>query len=111
MGSENRISHIIPVMLTFFTMGFVDLVGIATNYVKQDFGLSDTAANSFSVMGFFWFLVFSVPTGMLMNKIGRKKTVLLSMVITFIGLLFIMMWLCFLSSRVWESEIHLCRFL
>ena len=30
MGSENRISHIIPVMLTFFTMGFVDLVGIAT---------------------------------------------------------------------------------
>lgn len=47
MGSENRISHIIPVMLTFFTMGFVDLVGIATNYVKQDFGLSDTAANSF----------------------------------------------------------------
>ena len=87
MGSENRISHIIPVMLTFFTMGFVDLVGIATNYVKQDFGLSDTAANSFSVMVFFWFLVFSVPTGMLMNKIGRKKTVLLSMVITFIGLL------------------------
>ena len=60
MGSENRISHIIPVMLTFFTMGFVDLVGIATNYVKQDFGLSDTAANSFSVMVFFWFLVFSV---------------------------------------------------
>lgn len=40
-------------MLTFFTMGFVDLVGIATNYVKQDFGLSDTAANSFFRNGIF----------------------------------------------------------
>lgn len=49
---------IIPVMLAFFTMGFVDLVGIATNYVKQDFALSDTAANSFTVMVFLWFLVF-----------------------------------------------------
>ena len=73
-------------MLAFFTMGFVDLVGIATNYVKQDFNLSDTAANSFSVMVFLWFLIFSVPTGILMNKIGRKKTVLLSMVVTFAGL-------------------------
>lgn len=66
-------------------------------------------------MVFFWFLVFSVPTGMLMNKIGRKKTVLLSMVITFIGLLIpIFVYndvAMFLSSRVWESEIHLCRFL
>lgn len=86
MGNENKINKIIPVMLAFFTMGFVDLVGIATNYVKQDFSLSDTAANSFSVMVFLWFLIFSVPTGMLMNKIGRKKTVLLSMVVTFIGL-------------------------
>lgn len=64
---------IVPVMLAFFTMGFVDLVGIAANYVKQDFALSDTAANSFTVMVFFWFFVFSVPTGMLMNKIGRKE--------------------------------------
>ena len=78
---------IVPVMLAFFTMGFVDLVGIAANYVKQDFALSDTAANSFTVMVFFWFFVFSVPTGMLMNKIGRKNTVLLSMVVTFVGLL------------------------
>ena len=36
---------------------------------------------------FFWFLVFSVPTGMLMNKIGRKKTVLLSLIVTVVSLL------------------------
>lgn len=87
MKKESIIPRIIPVMLAFFTMGFVDLVGIATNYVKNDFSLSDTAANSFSVMVFLWFLIFSVPTSILMNKIGRKKTVLLSMILTLIGLI------------------------
>lgn len=86
MKKESFIPKIIPIMLAFFTMGFVDLVGIATNYVKSDFELTDTMANSFSIMVFVWFLVFSVPTSILMNKIGRKKTVLLSLAVTFIGL-------------------------
>lgn len=72
----------VPIMLAFFTMGFVDLVGIAANYVKADFKLSDTLANLLPSMVFLWFFVFSVPTGMLMNKIGRKNTVLLSLVVT-----------------------------
>ena len=78
---------LIPVMFSFFTMGFVDLVGIATNYVKADFQLSDTLANLLPSMVFFWFLIFSVPTGMLMNKIGQRKTVLLSIVVTVAALL------------------------
>ena len=78
---------LIPVMFSFFTMGFVDLVGIATNYVKADFQLSDTLANLLPSMVFFWFLIFSVPTGMLMNKIGQRKTVLLSIVVTVVALL------------------------
>ena len=73
---------LVPIMLAFFTMGFVDLVGIAANYVKADFQLSDTLANLLPSMVFLWFFVFSVPTGMLMNKIGRKNTVLLSLVVT-----------------------------
>lgn len=81
------LTKLIPVMLCFFVMGFVDLVGIASNYVKADLGLSDAKANIFPSLVFFWFLIFSVPTGMLMNRIGRKKTVLLSLVITFVSLL------------------------
>ena len=77
---------VIPVMLCFFAMGFVDLVGIASNYVKADLGLSDSVANIFPSLVFFWFLLFSVPTSMLMNKIGRKKTVLLSLVVTIVSL-------------------------
>lgn len=74
--------QIIPVMLCFFSMGFVDLVGTASNYVQKDLGLTDSQANLFPSLVFFWFLIFSVPTGMLMNKIGRKNTVLISLVVT-----------------------------
>ncbi len=74
--------QIIPVMLCFFAMGFVDLVGTASNYVQKDLALSDSQANLFPSLVFFWFLIFSVPTGMLMNKIGRKKTVLISLIVT-----------------------------
>lgn len=86
MNKTNRL-YLIPVMLCFFAMGFVDLVGIASNYVKADLGLNDTTANLLPSLVFFWFLIFSVPTGMLMNRIGRKKTVLLSLVVTVVSLL------------------------
>lgn len=76
-----------PVMLCFFAMGFVDLVGIASNYVKADLNLTDSQANIFPSLVFFWFLIFSVPTGMLMDRIGRKKTVLISLLVTFLSLL------------------------
>lgn len=79
--------QIIPVMLCFFAMGFVDLVGTASNYVQKDLNLTDSQANLFPSLVFFWFLIFSVPTGMLMNRIGRKKTVLISLVITAISLI------------------------
>ena len=55
--------QIIPVMLCFFAMGFVDLVGTASNYVQKDLALSDSQANLFPSLVFFWFLIFSVPTG------------------------------------------------
>ena len=77
---------LLSVMLCFFTMGFVDLVGIASNYVQQDLGLTHAQANIMPSLVFFWFLIFSVPTGMLMNKIGRKKTVLLSIIVTVLSL-------------------------
>ena len=89
MTIDNQIKYgkLVPVMLCFFAMGFVDLVGIASNYVKADLDLSDAEANIFPSLVFFWFLIFSVPTGVLMNRIGRKRTVLLSLLVTFVSLL------------------------
>ena len=82
IGRKSTLLQIIPVMLCFFAMGFVDLVGTASNYVQKDLGLTDSQANLFPSLVFFWFLIFSVPTGILMNKIGRKRTVLISLVVT-----------------------------
>ncbi|BDD02042.1 MFS transporter [Persicobacter psychrovividus] len=84
----------LPVMFGFFVMGFCDVVGITVAHVKEDlltgFGqdYQDTLSNLIPVALFSMFLIFSIPTGMLMNKIGRKKTVLLSNVLT-IGAMFI----------------------
>ena len=74
-------------MFAFFAMGFVDMVGTATNYVKADFALSDTMANFLPSMVFLWFFFLSVPTGLLMNKIGKRKTVLLSLVVTALAMI------------------------
>ncbi len=77
----------LPVFLGFFVMGFVDVVGISTNYAKQDLRLKDSIANLLPLMVFMWFALFSVPTGVLMNRIGRRRTVLLGMTITLVALL------------------------
>ena len=50
---NNSYMKLIPVMLCFFAMGFVDLVGIASNYVKADLGLTDSQANIFPSLVFF----------------------------------------------------------
>ena len=78
---------ILPVLFGFFVMGFVDVVGIATNYVKKDFALSDTLANLLPMMVFLWFAVCAIPAGMLMGRIGRRNTVLVSMGITAVAML------------------------
>lgn len=67
-----------------FVLGFVDLVDTATNYVKAEFDLANGTANLFTTMVFFWFLIFAVPTGMLMNKIGRCFKLLFSDCIVFL---------------------------
>ena len=91
-SKNSSLSKLIPVMLCFFAMGFVDLVGIASNYVKADLGLSDSQANIFPSLVFFWFLIFSVPTGMLMSRIGQKKTVLFVKAIASFLAPYIAMW-------------------
>lgn len=77
---------LLPLMFGFFIMGFVDVIGIAISHIKLDFQLSDSIVNTIPFFGFIWFLFLSVPTGMLMNRIGRKKTVLLSFIIQVVAL-------------------------
>lgn len=78
---------IIPILAGFLVMGFVDVVGIATSYVQKDFGLSDAVANMLPMAVFLWFAVCSIPVGLLMNRMGKKKTVALSMLVTLLAML------------------------
>ncbi|KFJ01258.1 MFS transporter [Bifidobacterium subtile] len=86
-GKSKGFKALVPVMSAFFVMGFVDLVGTATNYIKPEFNLSDSQTNLFTTMVFFWFFIFSVPTGVMMHRIGKRKTAVLSIVVTLFAML------------------------
>jgi len=82
-----ELSKLFPIFLTFIVMGFVDIVGVSTGYVQKDFGLSDTMAQFLPSMVFIWFFVFSIPIGILQDKLGKKKMMNFGIVITIIGML------------------------
>ena len=87
MATKSKRSVIYPILFGFYVMGFVDIVGIATNYVKEDFGLSDTVSNLLPMMVFLWFALFSIPTGFWMKRYGRRNTVAVALVITSFAML------------------------
>lgn len=84
---KNYTYAFISIMVSYFVMGFIDLVGSASNYIKVDFNLSDSVAGFFPTMVFFWFLLLPIPISLLMNRIGRRKTVMISLVITVVSLI------------------------
>ncbi len=106
MSKKANVSKILPVLFGFFVMGFCDVVGITSAHVKEDLlgGYSpefrDTLSNLIPVALFSMFLIFSVPTGILMNKIGRKKTVILSNVITIIAMFIPLISYTFITSLI-----------
>lgn len=88
MKKQNSLKYVLPVLLSFYVMGFVDLVGVATGYVKKDFQLSDSMAQLLPLMVFLWFALISIPTGIFQDRKGKRLAVNLGMAITGIGMLF-----------------------
>lgn len=86
MNTTTSIKKALPVLFVFFIMGIADLVGISTSYIKKDFDLNDAIANLLPMSLFLWFAILSVPTGILMNRWGRKRMVLISMAISLLAL-------------------------
>lgn len=81
-----RWSKLLPVFLSFVVMGFVDIIGVATGYIKQDFELTNFAAQFLPMMVLLWFFVLSVPAGVLQDKVGKRNMLNAGMVIQAIGL-------------------------
>jgi fucose permease len=84
---ELRMLQVISIMVCFFAMGSIEMVGIASNYIKVDLHISDAKANLLPSLVYVWFLVFTIPAGMEMCKIGRKRTVVLNMCIMALSML------------------------
>lgn len=87
MTTTGRSQALIPVLCSFFVIGFVDLVGVVTGYVRLDFNLSDTMAQFLPGMVFIWFAILAIPTGLMQDRMGQKNTVVLGMLITILGLI------------------------
>jgi len=85
-NSKVGLSKILPVFLSFIVMGFVDIIGVATGYVKQDFKLTDFAAQFLPMMVLLWFFVLAVPAGVLQDKFGKRNMLNIGMVIQAVGL-------------------------
>ena len=82
MYKQKSLTALLPVLFAFFIMGFCDIVGISSDYAASAFGWSATMAGLIPSVVFVWFFLFGVPFGILMNRLGRKNTVLLSMAVT-----------------------------
>ena len=86
MSKKNSVWAVLPVLFGFFVMGFCDIVGISSDYAAEAFGWSPTMAGLIPSVVFVWFFLLGIPFGILMNRIGRKNTVLLSMGVTVAGM-------------------------
>jgi MFS transporter, FHS family, L-fucose permease len=82
------LKKIAPVLMAFFVMSFVDLVGIGVDRVSKDMSLSSTLAQLIPSAAFLWFLLLSVPVGVLQARLGKRFMLNVGMIITAIGLLF-----------------------
>lgn len=82
-----KAGKLLPVYMAYIVMGFIDIVGVSTGYVKKDFGLSDNLAQLLPSMTLVWFFFLSVPTGLLIERWGKKRLLNIGMAITGLGML------------------------
>jgi len=82
-----RYSYLLPVLMSFLVMSFVDLVGIGVDRVSKDMALSATMGQLIPSAAFLWFLLLSVPTGIIQARIGKRHMLNIGMGITALGML------------------------
>jgi len=86
MTQKISLKQLMPVMFSFVIMGFVDIIGVATGFVKQDFQLTDFVSQFLPMMVLLWFFILGVPVGILQDKIGKRNMLNIGMVLQAVGL-------------------------
>ncbi|MGB2144092.1 MAG: MFS transporter [Flavobacteriaceae bacterium] len=75
-------SSLAPTLMVYVVMGFVDIIGVSTGYIKNDFQLDDKIAQLLPSLVFVWFFIFSVPAGILLERYGKKKILNIGMLVS-----------------------------
>lgn len=86
MPTPNYLSRVLPVLATYFVMGFVDIVGVSTGYAKRDFNLSPALSQILPSMVFIWFFVLSLPVSILQSQYGKKRVLITGIILTGAGM-------------------------
>jgi fucose permease len=104
-----NMKQILPVFMSFIVMGFVDIVGVSAGYAQKDFNLTDSVAQLIPSMAFVWFFLLSVPTGILLDRYGKKKILNLGMAITGLGMALPM--ITYISDSLYSFPLMLVAFI
>jgi len=79
---------LLPILAGFFVMGFGDIIGTVMNQVKAECAVhADTIAWLMPIFAFVWFPIISIPTGVMCGRIGRKNSVMISLIVTIVAML------------------------
>ena len=82
-----NLARVLPVLMASLLMGFADIIGVATGYIKKDFNLGDDLAQLIPFMALVWFFLLSVPVGILQDKYGKRNMLNIGMGLIGIGML------------------------
>ena len=80
-------AYIIPVLMSFFVMSFIDLVGTGVDELRKDSNTPSYILQLIPFVAFIWFFLLSVPVGIWQDKVGKKKALNTGILITAVGLL------------------------
>ena len=86
IAKKINLKKVLPVLMASLLMGFADIVGVATGYIKKDFGLGDDLAQLIPFMALVWFFLLSVPAGILQDKYGKRNMLNIGMGLIGIGM-------------------------
>lgn len=99
--------RILPILIVLYILNYIDRTGIATarlGTLEQDLNLTGSDYQIALSILFAGYILFQVPSNMLMNKLGRPSTYL-AVVMTILGC-YIYLYCC--RSRFWWVGCRTC---
>lgn len=89
MSSTEKKNYVLPIIMMIFLFGMISFVTGLQNpmgiIVKSQFGASNTMATLGYFANFIAYAFMGLPAGMMLQKIGYKKTALAAIAVGFVG--------------------------